>query len=173
VGAGTAQQCSAGQVGTWIGAAPYSVPNAVNVVGTSGATFYITGVQLEVGASATSFDYRSYGTELALCQRYFQRLGSLSGGYVGFGSGRGNGIGGVLAYIKYANTVRTTPTISQSNTGVNVPSQYTVNSLGSIYYGTDSAGVELNVSSSVASGSAAVWLGNNNSSAYVDISAEL
>jgi hypothetical protein len=130
-------------------------------------------VQLEKGSTATSFDYRPYGTELALCQRYFQRLGSLSGGYVGFGSGRGNGIGGVLAYIKYANTVRATPTISQSNTGVNVPSQYTVNSLGTIYYGTDSAGVELNVSASVASGVAAVWLGNNNSSAYVDISAEL
>jgi hypothetical protein len=40
------------------------------IVGTSGATFYITGVQLEKGSTATSFDYRPYGTELALCQRY-------------------------------------------------------------------------------------------------------
>jgi len=42
-----------------------------SVVGTNGATFYITGVQLEKGSTATSFDYRPYGTELALCQRYY------------------------------------------------------------------------------------------------------
>jgi hypothetical protein len=49
-----------------------SATGAVSVVGTSGATFYITGVQLEKGSTATSFDYRPYGTELDLCQRYFQ-----------------------------------------------------------------------------------------------------
>jgi len=42
-----------------------------SVVGTNGATFYITGVQLEKGSTATSFDVRPYGTELALCQRYY------------------------------------------------------------------------------------------------------
>jgi hypothetical protein len=47
---------------------------AVSVVGTNGATFYITGCQLEVGTVATSFDYRPYGTELFLCQRYFERI---------------------------------------------------------------------------------------------------
>jgi hypothetical protein len=40
----------------------------------NGNTFYITGVQLEKGSTATSFDYRPYGTELALCQRYYYRL---------------------------------------------------------------------------------------------------
>jgi len=44
-----------------------------NMMGTSGATFYITGVQLEKGSTATSFDYRPYGTELALCQRYYTK----------------------------------------------------------------------------------------------------
>ena len=52
---------------------------SVSVVGTSGATFYITGVQLEVGSSATGFEYRQYQQELALCQRYYQVVGSLSG----------------------------------------------------------------------------------------------
>ena len=44
----------------------------VNWVGTSGATFQVTGVQLEKGSTATSFDYRPYGTELQLAQRYYQ-----------------------------------------------------------------------------------------------------
>jgi hypothetical protein len=46
---------------------------SVNLVGTNGATWYITGVQLEKGATATSFDYRPYTTELQLCERYYQR----------------------------------------------------------------------------------------------------
>jgi hypothetical protein len=47
-----------------------------SVVGTNGATLYLTGIQLEVGSTATSFDYRPYTTELQLCQRYYQTLGS-------------------------------------------------------------------------------------------------
>jgi hypothetical protein len=61
-----------GTAGAWAGAGYYSATGAVSVVGTSGATFYITGVQLEKGSTATSFDYRPYGTELALCMRYYQ-----------------------------------------------------------------------------------------------------
>jgi hypothetical protein len=49
----------------------YGATGSTNVLGTNGATFYITGVQLEKGSVATSFDYRPYGTELALCQRYY------------------------------------------------------------------------------------------------------
>jgi len=60
-----------GTAGAWAGTAYYSATGATSVVGTNGATFYITGVQLEKGSTATSFDYRPFGTELALCQRYF------------------------------------------------------------------------------------------------------
>jgi hypothetical protein len=59
-----------GTAGAWSGTTYTSVTGAVSVVGTNTATFYITGVQLEKGSTATSFDYRPYGTELALCQRY-------------------------------------------------------------------------------------------------------
>ena len=60
-----------GTASAWAGATYFSATGATSVVGTNGATFYITGVQLEKGSTATSFDYRPYGTELALCQRYY------------------------------------------------------------------------------------------------------
>jgi len=59
-----------GTAGAWASANYSNATGAISVVGTSGATFYITGVQLEKGSTATSFDYRPYGTELSLCQRY-------------------------------------------------------------------------------------------------------
>jgi hypothetical protein len=62
-----------GTVNTWASANYVQPTGATSVVGTNGATFYITGVQLEKGSTATSFDYRPYGTELALCQRYFEK----------------------------------------------------------------------------------------------------
>jgi hypothetical protein len=63
-----------GAAGSWSGSLFLSATGATSVVGTNGATFYITGVQLEKGSTATSFDYRPYGTELALCQRYYYRI---------------------------------------------------------------------------------------------------
>jgi hypothetical protein len=45
-----------------------------NLMATSGATFQITGVQLEAGTVATPFEHRSFGQELALCKRYFQKV---------------------------------------------------------------------------------------------------
>ena len=70
LGAGSSKS---GTAGSWAGAFYASATGATSVVGTSGATFYITGVQLEVGSSATGFEYRQYGQELALCQRYYEK----------------------------------------------------------------------------------------------------
>jgi hypothetical protein len=69
VGSGTT---FSGTAGSWSANNYTSATGAVSVVGTNGATFYITGVQLEKGATATSFDYRPFGTEFSLCQRYFE-----------------------------------------------------------------------------------------------------
>jgi len=71
LGVGTTFQ---GTAGSWASANYWNATGATSVVGTNGATFYITGVQLEVGSTATSFDYRPYGTELALCQRYYYKF---------------------------------------------------------------------------------------------------
>ena len=67
-----------GTAGSWSGTSYFSTTGAQSVVGTNGATFYITGVQLEAGTVATSFDYRPYGAELALCQRYYEKSYNMS-----------------------------------------------------------------------------------------------
>ena len=60
-----------GTANTWQSGWKQRTSGCVSFSQTNGATFYITGVQLEKGSTATSFDYRPYGTELALCQRYY------------------------------------------------------------------------------------------------------
>jgi hypothetical protein len=69
LGAGSTYSTTAG---SWVAGNFFSATGSTSVIGTAGATFYITGVQLEKGSTATSFDYRPYGTELALCQRYYE-----------------------------------------------------------------------------------------------------
>ena len=70
----------ASTAGTWSSTANIlTATGATSVVGTNGATFYITGVQLEAGTVATPFERRSYGQELALCQRYYQLLEGFTG----------------------------------------------------------------------------------------------
>jgi hypothetical protein len=108
-----------GTAGAWAAGNIISATGAVSVVGTSGATFYITGVQLEKGSTATSFDVRPYGTELALCQRYYEvcvggalTSANTNGGYIG-------------SAVNYAVAKRATPTITKindiDNSGVNTP----------------------------------------------------
>lgn len=58
--------------GAWVAGDYRSATGAVSVVGTNAATWYITGVQLEVGSVATPFERRPYGLELELCRRYLQ-----------------------------------------------------------------------------------------------------
>jgi hypothetical protein len=77
-----------GTAGAWNANNNQGATGQVNPIATSGATWAITGVQLEKGSNATSFDYRPYGTELALCQRYFEYVtGSIraasTGGFIG------------------------------------------------------------------------------------------
>jgi hypothetical protein len=62
-----------GTAGAWAAGDYRAVTGSVSVVGTNGATFYITGVQLEVGSSATGFEYVNYQTSLANCQRYYEK----------------------------------------------------------------------------------------------------
>jgi hypothetical protein len=105
-----------GTAGAWVGAAYYSATGATSVVGTNGATFYITGVQLEKGSTATSFDYRSYGTELALCQRYYQHYVFAAGGIPPC-SGVWRSSTRLDANSMLSVVMRATPTIATTNIG--------------------------------------------------------
>jgi hypothetical protein len=107
LGAGSSFLQSAGSWGTGnvVGAT-----GTTQWISTSGATFYITGVQLEVGSTATSFDYRPYTTELQLCQRYLPawRLDEDNPEY-GFSGQAGSATGG-LVILPFLVQTRTRPT---------------------------------------------------------------
>ena len=118
LGAGSSR---VGTANTWTGTSNVFAPTgSVNVVATNGATFYITGVQLEKGSTATSFDYRPYGTEFMLCQRYYQAPCGTSTSGIGQG-----GIGTFYAVttteafntINFPVPMRTTPTVTFYNGG--------------------------------------------------------
>jgi hypothetical protein len=99
---------SSGTAGAWSGSNFQSATGAVSVVGTSGATFFITGVQLEAGSVATPFERRPFGTELALCQRYYSM------------NGLGNGTAissGAYDTHPFPVTMRAAPTITKSVAG--------------------------------------------------------
>ena len=94
-----------GTAGAWAAGNFTSATGTTSVVGTNGATWYVTGVQFEKGTQATSFEYRQYGTELALCQRYYQRTNIGAVADVSIGSHVGGN-----AY--WAVTMRAAPTVN-------------------------------------------------------------
>jgi hypothetical protein len=97
-----------GTAGSWAGAQYNSATGATNLMATNGATFYITGVQLEKGSTATSFDYRPIGTELALCQRYYEK------GWF-WAEGATNGGSQNVRSFQFSVQKRAAPTLSNGN----------------------------------------------------------
>ena len=109
LGVGTTRS---GTAGAWAGANYISATGATSVVGTNGATFYITGVQLEVGTQATGFEYRQYGQELALCQRYYEVCNSNAGDGIALASGFYASSTNCRAIQTFHTKKRATPTIA-------------------------------------------------------------
>jgi len=94
-----------GTAGSWAGANYFSATGATSVVGTSGATLYITGVQLEEGSVATPFEHVDYSEMLSRCQRYYE-AGTVRGMTSNY-----TATGAFLTTLFYKQEMRTTPTL--------------------------------------------------------------
>ena len=167
-----------GTAGSWAGANYFSATGATSVVGTSGATFYITGVQLEVGENATPFENRMYGTELALCQRYYQQIsGNSFGGsalYAIFGNGFAFNTTQADIFVPLKVTMRATPTITRSADAIQVLStNYSVTGVADVGSTFNMMFLRISTAGTFTAGYGALWSAYNNASAYAAFSAEL
>jgi hypothetical protein len=168
-----------GTAGAWAAADYRSATGATNVVATSGATFYITGVQLEAGSVATPFERRPYGTELALCQRYYYKM-QASGGNTFFGPAQCVTTTVADGSIFFPVTMRIQPSaleqsgtagdyrVAHSGTNTNCSSVPTITGDSNLYGAT----LSFTVASGLTVGRAA-QLRAVNSSAFLAWSAEL
>jgi hypothetical protein len=177
LGAGTTRS---GTAGAWNSNWNTSATGATNLLATNGATFYITGVQLEVGSTATSFDYRPYGTELALCQRYYYRLKATALNKVFNCGGQCYATTGAIVSIPFPVTMRTEPSaLEQSGTAGDyrvynaTGSAVTCTAVPALSDATVSNSVVLcTVASGIVAGNS-TFLFSANSNAYLGWSAEL
>jgi len=104
-----------GTAGAWSSSTFFSATGSTSLVTTGSATFYITGVQLEVGSTATSFDYRPYGTELALCQRYYYKVKASGNSYSNLGTGYNTATTTANFMVFFPVTLRIRPTALETS----------------------------------------------------------
>jgi hypothetical protein len=120
--------CLAGQaaatssVNTWLTNNSNMSSNQVNFFDNTNNNFYLTGVQVEVGATASDFEHRLFTEELALCQRYYYQCGFLVSTHYGGGSGcayafNGSESGGAN---NFPVTMRSSPTVRIKDTAGNI-----------------------------------------------------
>lgn len=166
-----------GTAGSWGSTAYYSATGATSVVGTNGATFYLTGVQLEVGTQATTFTTAggSYGAELALCQRYYYLHASGNGVPIGMASLYQSS--SMYGMLQFPVTMRTTPSL-QSVSGTNFYNFYrngTADNFNSFGLQNASSTGYVFFNNTEISGTAgdAGWVEGGNASSFVAFQAEL
>ena len=112
--------------GQWVVGDELTTGNQVNFMSSTSNRFFITGVQLEVGKNATDFEHRSYGEELALCQRYYWEIGSYAtGNWAPLSMFIGGSATRAFGSIRTPVTMRAHPAITFSN--LNLHSTYTTN----------------------------------------------
>jgi hypothetical protein len=168
-----------GTAGAWVAANNSSVTGATNLMATLNATWYVTGVQLEVGTQATSFDYRPYGTELQLCQRYYYKIQANASGYL-FGTGFNSSTTVARAYIPFPVNFRTEATaLEQSGTAADyqvfhgASTQTACSAVPVFSSATLNAGaINFTVASGLTAGQGS-FIRSNSTSGYLGFSAEL
>ena len=167
--------------GSWTNSNIISATGATSVVGTNGATFYITGVQLEVGSSATGFEYVNYQTSLANCQRYYYKIKPSALNLSFSTGGQAYASSNTIAWIPFPVTMRIAPTaLEQSGTASDYKvwgasgSGITLTSVPSFNGATNFnvASVDCPVTTGLTAGNASTLL-SNSTNAYLGWSAEL
>jgi hypothetical protein len=166
--------------GTWQAGDYRSATGTTSVVGTNGATWQVTGVQLEAGTTASPFEYRQIGTEESLCQRYYYRVKANSGGGGLFGVGWCRSTTEASVSIPYPTAMRTNPTaLEQSGTAANYQLVFAASAaaLSAVpVFGGETTTQGTRIDTTVASGLTAgqgVGLRAASTSAYLAWSAEL
>ena len=164
-----------GTAGVWAAGAAWATSGSVKLAATSGATWSVTGVQLEKGSTATSFDYRPYGTELNLAQRYYQRWNTGTAGIATWGAGPAVSATRVdRAGATLSTPMRSSPTFNYSSIrlydGTGAPS---VTAISSNSCTATNMCVDLSASGGGLTTGRIVILIENGPSGYVDFTAEL
>lgn len=165
-----------GTANAWSNNRYFAPTGAVNVVSTSGATWYVTGVQLEVGSQATGYEYRQYGQELALCQRYYFKNASSSVGDAALGFGAQTSGTSSAIFMTLPVPMRSAPTLAISNTLVSDNTNFdaTANSIDAGYFASSSGYANINhVSYGSANRPAFFRAKSTGSVGFVSFSAEL
>lgn len=159
---------------TWYGAEYLQTSSQTAWINNAGATFYITGVQLEKGSQATAFDFRDYGTELLRCQRYFFNNVGLAGQYDYFASGGTYSTSAGRFYKQFPVTMRVPPTFSTTGSGYSDGTAFTVLfTLTAPYITTFACRLDF-TAAAVFSASAAVFLAKDQGTAFaIAFSSEL
>jgi len=165
-----------GTAGSWGSTNNRTTSAQANLLATINNTFYITGVQLEKGSTATSFDYRPYTTELQLCQRYFYKVTGQNG-YSTLGSGQAMSTTQGRVAVTYPVTMRATPTITYGGTVLLTDSGANGITVTSILaqYGTETGGMlAVGVASGISAGNATLFMTQSGSiSNFIQASIEL
>ena len=147
--------------------------NQQNLLDNIANNFYLTGVQLELGSSATPFVHRSYGEELRRCQRYYTKISAINA-YTGFASGHMGTTTQANMYLSFPTTMRAEASVSESNVGVTASSGTLsdISSLG-VYTGYDSMLFQANLATAQTAGQGACAFAHASSDAKIEIEAEL
>ena len=165
--------------GSWAnGVARKSTGANTFVSQSNGATWYITGVQLEAGSTATDFERRPIGTELALCQRYTYRHSAEgdNDNYAPLGMGRYFDTNNAQLYVPFKVTMRAPPSsvtqvgnIAVNNVNLNV---YAI-TLALNETASSGATVAGTTTSGTTAGNATTFYANNTANAALIFEAEL
>jgi hypothetical protein len=162
-----------GTANAWAAGELYAPTGSTSVIGTLNATWQVTGVQLEKGSTATSFDYRPYGTELALCQRYcfVYSYANTSSAYGSIIIGRANTTTLTNGPFTLPVPMRITPTLSWSGSFSDIDTGASGTSITA--NGARSTNIQMFLSATFSSGTVTVgnasYINANNSTTWYGI----